>query len=115
MTHGGKRDGAGRRKGAKNKATLEREAGIAEITAQAKANGVTPLECMLGAMRGAWDKGDHEGAARFAKDAAPYVHPKLASIEHSGKDGKDLIPDAKPGDVAKAVLDILREAKVAAE
>ena len=77
----------GRAKGAKNKATIEREAGIAEITAQAKANGVTPLEVMVGAMRNAWDKGDHEGAARFAKDAAPYVHPRLAAVEHTGKDG----------------------------
>jgi len=26
-------------------------------------------------------------AAAIAKDAAPYIHPKLSSIEHSGPDG----------------------------
>lgn len=29
-----------------------------------------------------------EQAARIAKDAAPYVHPRLANIEVSGADGK---------------------------
>jgi hypothetical protein len=28
-----------------------------------------------------------------AKAAAPYVHPKLANIEHTDKNGKDLIPE----------------------
>lgn len=33
------------------------------------------------------ESGDLEKAASFAKDAAPYIHPKLAAIEHTGKDG----------------------------
>jgi hypothetical protein len=97
----------GRKKGSKNKATVEREAGIAEITAKAKAEGITPLEVMVGAMREAWGRNDKEAAARFAKDAAPYMHPRLAAVEHTGKDGKDLIPASK--DAARALLDFLRD------
>jgi hypothetical protein len=29
-----------------------------------------------------------ERATAIAKDAAPYVHPRLANIEHSGADGE---------------------------
>jgi hypothetical protein len=29
-----------------------------------------------------------EQAARIAKDAAPYVHPRRAQIEHTGNDNK---------------------------
>lgn len=108
MSHGGKRDGAGRKRGAKSKATIEREAGIAQIAADAKAAGLTPLEVMLGAMRQAHKRNDWDAAARFAKDAAPYMHPRLAAIEHTGKDGKDLIPPPSK-DVARAVLDFLRD------
>lgn len=71
----------GRQKGAKNKATIAREKGHAEIVAAAAAAGVMPLEVMLGAMRDAWAKDDKAGAANFAKDAAPYIHPRLAAIE----------------------------------
>jgi hypothetical protein len=101
----------GRRKGAKNKTTLEREAGIAEITAKAAAEGIMPLEVMLGAMRDAWEASDKDAAARFAKDAAPYVHPRLAAVEHTGKDGKDLIPEHPAKDVARAIMDVLKEAR----
>jgi hypothetical protein len=31
--------------------------------------------------------GDLEKAASFAKDAAPYMHPRLAAVEHTGEDG----------------------------
>ena len=105
MPRGGARPGAGRKKGEPNKATQQRQAEIAET-------GVTPLDVMIGAMRGAWEAGDKDAAARFAKDAAPYVHPRLAAVEHTGKDGKDLMPESSPRDLARAVLDILREARV---
>ena len=48
--------------------------------------GITPIEVMLNAMRELWDKGTSEAkreAARIAKDAAPYVHPRLASIDQT--------------------------------
>lgn len=80
---GGARPGAGRRKGTENKRTVAaREAADAIIAA-----GLTPLEVMLTAMRNKYEAGDETGAANIAKDAAPYVHPKLAQIEHSGRDG----------------------------
>mgnify|MGYP001569413853 CR=1 FL=1 len=85
MAHGGKRSGAGRRKGSKTQR-------VQEIAAKAAEEGISPLEVMLGAMRAAWPH-DRDAAARFAKDAAPYIHPRLAAVEHTGKDGKDLIPD----------------------
>jgi hypothetical protein len=65
----------GRPKGSANKATAAKAAEIA-------ASGLTPLDFMLSILR---DKGS-ELAARFeaAKAAAPYVHPRLAAVEHSG-------------------------------
>ena len=38
-----------------------------------------------------------------ARDASPYMHPRLANIEHTGKDGKDLIPDISDDQRAKAL------------
>lgn len=72
---GGKRTGAGRKAGAHNKASLARQAAVA-------ASGETPLDFLLGVMRDA----AAEMATRIdaAKAVAPYVHPKLASVEHKG-------------------------------
>lgn len=66
--------------------TAERKA----IAMQALAEGISPLDVMLGAMREAWERGDKKDAALFAEKAAPYVHPKLASVEHSGKEDSPL-------------------------
>lgn len=85
----------GRKKGVKNKATAAKARAIA-------ASGVTPLDFMLGIMRApqptpedgeepavfvARYVGWRDRALDAAKAAAPYVHPKLANIEHTGKDG----------------------------
>lgn len=80
MAHGGRRPGAGRRKGSLTAKTRA-------IAEQASAEGLTPLEVMLKAMQmhvkaGRWDQ-----AAAQAKDAAPYMHPKLAAVQHTGRDG----------------------------
>lgn len=74
---GGRRPGAGRPRGSRNKATAAKAAAIAK-------SGITPLDYMLRVMR----QSDNE-AVRLdaAKAAAPYVHPRLQAIEHSGKDG----------------------------
>jgi hypothetical protein len=80
MARGGARPGAGRRKGALTKRTRE-------IAEQAVASGMTPLEVMLSAMRFHVERGDLDKAAAVAKDAAPYIHPKLASVEHMGENG----------------------------
>ena len=36
------------------------------------------------------DTGDYERAMRAAKDAAPYIHPRLNSVEMSGTDGNPI-------------------------
>jgi hypothetical protein len=85
---GGKRPGAGRKKGVPNKRT-------AEVQAKVEASGVTPLEFMLSIMRNEPPETqdlrvalDYQ-AMRFeaAKAAAPYVHARLAAVELTGKDG----------------------------
>lgn len=103
MAKGGKREGAGRPPG-KQSAKTEQRAAIAQIAASA---GTTPLDMMLEIMRelrqaavDAYASEDEDTrknglkymmlAATVAKDAAPYINPKLAAIEHTGKDGKDL-------------------------
>ncbi len=73
----GKKTG-GRVKGVPNKTTLAKEASI-------KASGLTPVDYMLSVMRDGSNPTDMRLDA--ANKVAPYVHPKLASIEHTGKDG----------------------------
>ena len=85
---GGRREGAGRKPGSVTKRTRE----IAEKAAQ---EGITPLEYMLQVMRTPPEKTapaevQVEGMRlRFeaAKAAAPYMHPRLAAVEHTGPDG----------------------------
>lgn len=44
--------------------------------------GVTPLEYMLGVLR---DPGQpHSERFRAAIEAAPFMHPRLAAVQHSG-------------------------------
>lgn len=71
MAHGGARPGAGRKKGS---ATTKTRA----IADRAVADGITPLEVMLAAMRHHFSESRLDAAAAIAKDAAPYMHPKLA-------------------------------------
>jgi hypothetical protein len=40
-----------------------------------------PLEVMLEAMRKAWNRGDIATAHACARDCAPYLHPRLHSVE----------------------------------
>lgn len=78
MSRGGNRPGAGRKRGAPNKASAERQAKVA-------ATGDTPLEYMLKVVRN--PKADASRRDDMAKAAAPYVHPKLASMQHTGRNG----------------------------
>lgn len=78
MARGGKRPGAGRKAGAPNKATAERQRAVEE-------SGLTPLDYMLGIMRDEAKPDDMRFEA--AKAAAPYVHPKLANVDHKSSDG----------------------------
>jgi hypothetical protein len=80
MARGGNRKGSGRKK-----SSLEKKSRlIAEIAVE---EGITPLEVMLRAMRAYAESQCWDRACAIAKDCAPYIHPKLASIEHSGKNG----------------------------
>lgn len=101
-SRGGVRQNAGRKEGAATKKTRE----IADREAD---NGLTPLEVMLITMRLCMDEAIafrqivtadgqidpqanaaafalYEKAADVAAKAAPYMHPRLASVEHSAKD-----------------------------
>ena len=82
MSSGGKRRGAGRPKGSVGISTQKRF----DVAKQALESGLTPLEYMMERLRDT----DEAPAVRLqcARDAAPYVHPRLAAIEHSG--GLDL-------------------------
>lgn len=94
---GGKRAGAGRKKGVANRINDEARKAALE-------SGVSPLDYMLGIMR---DEGA-EASRRddMAKAAAPYIHAKRASVEHSGPDGgpvaidriERIIVDSEAGD-----------------
>ncbi|MBC7605074.1 MAG: hypothetical protein H7255_20750 [Ramlibacter sp.] len=91
---GGKRANAGRKVGATTKKTRE-------IADRAIDEGITPLEVMLAAMRATMSEAQRivdeqkaagatviaqplgllSDAAAIAKDAAPYMHPRLSSVE----------------------------------
>lgn len=83
----GKRTGKprGRPAGVLNKRTLA----AGELRDKLLAEGITPLEYMLSVMRD--ESNDQAVRLDAAKAAAPYVHPKLNAIEHSGPDGGALI------------------------
>lgn len=81
MARGGKREGAGRPAGATTKKTRE-------VAEKALDEGITPLEYMLTVLRN--EKAGIKDRMWAAEKAAPYIHPKLASVEHSGKDGGDI-------------------------
>ncbi len=92
---GGKRVGAGRKKSA---LTIRTRAMAEQIIA----SGIAPLEHLITLMREAKPlRGRNESDANYAlrvqswkdqgfeaaKAAAPYIHPRLAALEHSGSGG----------------------------
>ena len=76
MPRGGARPGSGRKPGSK----VEK---LARNALKQHAEGLSPLDYILKVMR---DEGKTE-AERLdaAKAAAPYMHPRLQAIEHSGE------------------------------
>ena len=75
MSRGGKRPGAGRKKGSPNKLT-------AAMRAKIEASGTVPLDWMLKVMRD--EDEPSERRDRMAIAAAPFCHPKLQSVEVEG-------------------------------
>ena len=90
MEHGGRRPGAGRRKGSRNRANATREKLIAQ-------GGITPVAVMVAVMRHAYAMGQQELnkekpnenkmrwafelALQSANRAAAFVHPRFAAVE----------------------------------
>lgn len=74
----------GRQKGAKNKRTIAKRDELARMIDK----GISPLEYMLDVMRD--EDRDEKDRLDAAKAAAPYIHPRLNSIEHTGKDGEPI-------------------------
>lgn len=81
MAKGGKREGAGRKPGVPNKRTAAQAEAV-------EASGLTPLDFMLTVLRD--ENQTKEDRMWAAEKAAPYVHAKLASVEHKGEDGGPL-------------------------
>jgi hypothetical protein len=86
MARGGARPGAGRKSVNEAKASaavrkiVEQRIMAARVESVA---GITPLEIMQEAMMEAREQGNLKAAAQFAAMAAPYVHPKLASVTNN--------------------------------
>ncbi len=79
---GGKRNGAGRKKGAAALKTRE----IADH--EAASGKLMPLSVMLAVMRRLYKDKEYVKAAGIASQAAPYCHARFSSVELSGPDGK---------------------------
>ena len=72
----------GRKSGTPNKKTTEMQADIA-------AGGELPLGYMLRVMRD--PTVEHSRRDDMSKAAAPFVHNRLAAVEHSGKEGGPIL------------------------
>lgn len=88
MARGGKRPGSGRKPGTVSEATRRRK----EVAEKALSEGIAPLDVMLTTMRAIWEQAvDADGkvvnlgkamqANIVAKDAAPFLHPRLSAVE----------------------------------
>jgi hypothetical protein len=106
MPRGGKRPGAGRKRGRLNERTVARQ----QLAASAAKEGISPLEVMLKRMRHYHSVAERElakgenadlgiidralkAANESAKDAAPFLHPRLSAVEHTGTPIDDAITE----------------------
>jgi hypothetical protein len=103
MSRGGKREGAGRKSGIPNARTVARR----ELAESVLTGDVTPLEVILADMRFHHHRAEDEAgkgdcanwsfvaeerlrAREAAKDAAPFIHPKLTATDHKGNLGNPI-------------------------
>lgn len=85
MTHGGNRQGAGRKKKTSNKLSLK------EIWRQVEEDQTqTPLDIMKGIMRKAYAAGMYELALKAALAAAPYLHARVTEAAENARIGMQL-------------------------
>jgi hypothetical protein len=89
-------------KGAVNKRTRFRQEAVCEamkrlaLTPDENLLAMTPLEAMCLCMRAALEVGDQAGALEAAAAAAaPYVHPKLNSVDMQFTSKAELMTDAE--------------------
>jgi hypothetical protein len=92
----------GRQKGTPNRATAAKAQEIAE-------SGLTPLQFMLDVMRD--PSQEYPVRMDAAKSSAPYVHPKLASIEHTGDPDNPVVIDVESNNLARWIALKLASAK----
>lgn len=76
----------GRQPGSRNKAPSEQAKAVA-------ATGQTPLQYLMEVYRDKSHAVDRRVEA--ARSAAPYVHPRLSSVEMSGADGGPLVVNVR--------------------
>ena len=104
---GGARAGAGRPKGSKAvrtkaKATVEKAAAEMQTSGSISAETakMTPLDVILRSMWLAVEQGNWSAAASFAREAAPYLHSKLASVDLTANIRKDASALTSHGTIA---------------
>src|SRR3990167_1266272 len=109
MAHGKKT--GGRKKGARNKASIERALAVAKA-------GITPKDFMLEVMAGRLIPRTVTGEARFnvrldaAKAVAPYAHPRLQAVlqQNLPPPGQDA-PALSATELARLMLFVLHDAR----
>lgn len=77
----------GERRGGRKPGTPNRR--TAEAVAKAEASGLMPLDYMLSVLRD--ESQPQEARFAAAEKAAPYLHPRLASVEMAGKNGGPIV------------------------
>jgi hypothetical protein len=82
---GGPRPNSGRPAGSATARTRE-------IANELAAKEETPLHYMLKVLKHYAEQQNWDKVLEAARTAAPYLHPRLQSMELTGEDGKDLIP-----------------------
>lgn len=97
--HGGRRPGAGRKKGSVTKNISE----MAQIREEARVSGMTPLQVLLHIMRIYFQLEDWDRAAENAARAAPFMHAKLIATEVTMRR-----PDEMSDDELRSSIDIAR-------
>jgi phosphatidylglycerophosphatase A len=112
MPSGGARPGAGRPKGSKTvrtaaRSTLEKAATEAQSSGEISPETakMKPLDVLLKAMWLAVQQGNWSAAASFAREASPYVHAKLSSVDLNAtvkRDPATMSDDELMGLLAKA-------------
>lgn len=109
MPSGGRRPGQGRPKGSKTDRTKA-------VAVELALTGSTPLEVMMEAMRFYLQPPpifNRDKAVSIAKDAAPYMHPRLTAVAVGGNPGAPPIEtkDVSNADLARRIAFILAQAQ----